>query len=266
MEKTKGMIRDEILNNLAGNIGINTREEGSIAVAIVDSVIDEIWHLHQELDFMRDQAYLSTSIGQYTDLIGELVGVERDDFESDDDMKIKAATSVQRHAKGNRLAIEEAARAVSGVASIDYRPYGAGVGSFVMYVYPEVNGNQHRLLERVEAALVDVVADGVYYEVKEPNQTAIDIDAVIQFDHRVSNLEKQALKRQIQGAVRSHINQLRREQVLVINTLIQQMLNVSEHIIDVSIVNLVAGGVRRTVTNLFPASDERIVAGDITII
>lgn len=266
MEKTKEIIREEILNNLAVSLGVNIREQGAIAVAIVDSVIDEIWYLYQELDFAKKQAYLSTSTGEYTNLIAALVGTERDALDTDDDLKIKASNSVYRFAKGNRIAIEEAALAVDGVASIDYRPFGAGVGSFVMYVYPEVDGDQHRLLERVETALSDVVADGVYFEVKEPEQIVIDTSIIMQFNQSVGAMEKQQLKQQAQAVTGQYINSLRRNDVLIVNEIIQRVMQLSDNILDIAVVDFKVNGVQRSVSNIFPASDERFVRGDITII
>lgn len=265
MEKTREEIREDVLKNLAIKLGINTQEDGTMAVAIVDSVVDEIWYLYQEMEEMRQQAYLSTSSGQYTDLIAQLVNAPRDEFESDDDLKHKASTSILRHAGANQFAVEEAAMNVSGVASVDYRNFGQGVGSFIVYVYPEVGGNQYMLLDRVEQAIEQVVAPGVYFEVKQPEQVPIHIDMVLQLHHNLSAAERQNLRRQAESTIRRHINSLQRRDVLVINDLIQQVMNLSDDILDLTIINLSVAGVARTVGNVFPADDERFAAGDIHV-
>ena len=266
MEKTKEMIREEILNNLAASLGVNIREQGAIAVAIVDSVIDEIWYLYQELDFAKKQAYLSTSTGQYTNLIAKLVNTERGDLDTDDDLKIKASTSVLRHAKGNRLAIEEAALEVDGVAAIDYKPFGAGVGSFVLYVDAEVGGNQHRLLERVESAIEEVVADGIYFEVKQAEHITVDTAVMLQFTSQVSAMEKEQIKDTVKRAVRQYYQSLGRGEVLVVSRLTERIMATDQGLLDINIVDFKVNGVPRTVSNIFPASDERFVAGEITIV
>ena len=55
MNKTKEEIREEVTDRLAMTLGINIYEEGSIAMAIVDSVIDEIYLLYKELEHIKNQ-------------------------------------------------------------------------------------------------------------------------------------------------------------------------------------------------------------------
>ena len=123
MLKPKNEIRQELLDGLAEKLGMSFQEEGNIALAIVDVILEEIYGLYEELESARTQAYLSTSTGAYTDLIAKLVGTSRESMETDGELKIRSGNSVYRNAKGNRLAIEEAALGVAGVASVDYRPF-----------------------------------------------------------------------------------------------------------------------------------------------
>lgn len=266
MEKTKQEIREEMLNNLAISIGVNITDEGSVALAIVDSVLDEIYHLYQELEYAKQQAYLSTSQGYHTELIAQLVGTERDTYETDDELKLKASNSVYRNAKGNRIAIEEAVMKVAGVADIDYRPYGAGTGSFVLYVYPQPEFNQLRLLDDVREALKDVVADGIYYEVKQPTEVPIGVSMLVQFDEEISIMERQVVRNTIQSSLRYYLNNLKRNEVLYINELIRSAMDANKHILDVSVLELTVNGVGKQVSNTFPANDERFISGDIHII
>ena len=56
--KVRSDLRREILNNLRIKTGININEEGSVAVSIVDALIDEIIDLYRELERIQSQAYL----------------------------------------------------------------------------------------------------------------------------------------------------------------------------------------------------------------
>lgn len=265
MEKTKEEIREEILQKLARQVGININEEGSIALAIVDVIVDDMHALYEQLDFISQQAYLSTSQGHYTDLIAASMNIEREDYETDDSLKLRTANSVYTHAGGNRIAIEEAARAVPGVASIEHRPYGSGTGSFVLYVYPTPGSNQARILRDVERALKEVVSDGIYYEVKQPEQKPIDVYMVVQFDENTSSLERQAVRERINYRVREYLNNLKRNEVLYINEIVSRAMGVSNEVRDVSLMELKVNGLSKSITNTFPANDEQFISGRLII-
>lgn len=266
MEKSKAEIRAELLNNLAVTIGINTNEDGSIATAIVDALLDELYSLYYELEVMKQQAYLSTSSGLNTELISDLVGTDRlNAAETDDELKIRASTSVYRNALGNKLAIEEAARAVPGVAAIDYRPYGSGTGSFVIYVYPQPGINQVLLLSSVEETLSQVVAEGIYFEVRQPEEKPVDVSILLQFDSQITVMEKQRVRNQVKQKITQYLNNLGKDEVLYINELVQSAMETNDHILDMRIMTLKVNGLSKTVTNTFPANDERFIAGEITI-
>lgn len=265
MNKTKSEIREEIFDRLGMNLGINIYEEGSIAVAIVDAVIDEIYLLYKEIEDMKNQAYLSTSQGRYTELIADLLDIERDDMESDDNLKLRVSKSVQTHAKGNKGAIEEAILSVPGVASMDYRTYGMGTGSFIVYIYPQDGYNHLRVLDDVNAILKEVVSDGIYYEVRQPKESRVDLTAVLQFNARATQIEKQMAQSKVRGEIRHYINSLERNDVLYINEIIQRAMQVSEHILDIQFISLDIDGVQRQIANTFPANDELFTAGTIEI-
>lgn len=266
MLKSKSEIREELLNNLASKTGVNITEDGSIAVAMVDTLLDEIYSLYYQLDVMKSEAYLSTSNGEYTELIAELVNTSRDGSETDDDLKIRTGNSVFRHAKGNRIAIEEAALSVTGVANVDYRPYGLGTGSFVIYVYPQSGSNTVRILDRVQEVLNGVVAEGIYFEVRQPEEKPIDVAVVLQFDSLISVMEKQTVRGMVKNKIVQYLNNLKKDDVLYINELIQLAMETDTHILDMSIMELKVDGFSKTISNTFPANDARFISGTISVI
>ncbi len=266
MQKTKGEIRDGLLTTLASKSGINATEEGTIARSFVEAVVDEFYELYSELFEMKQQAYLSTSRGAYTELVAALVDTARiNSGETDKDLKTRASNSVYRHAGGNKLAIEEAALSVPGVASIEYERYGLGTGSFVLYVYPETGVNKTRLLANVQSAVAAVVSQGVYFEVRQPAEIPVDISVVLQFDAAITATEKQAVRSLVRTAVQSYVNSLRKNGVLYLNEVVQRVMNCSTHILDMSISDLKLNGTSKYVQNLFPGADECYISGTITV-
>lgn len=264
--RPKTEIRQELLNSLSEKLGVDVSEQGNIAVAIVDTVLTEIYGLYQELELLKKEAYLSTSTGVYTELISQLVGTIRATGETDSELKLRASNSVYLNAKGNRLAIEEAVLAVPGVASLDYRPYGSGTGSFVVYVYPQSGVNQVRLLDQVTAAIETVVSEGIYFEVRQPTEVPVDLELVLQFDQALSVTEKQTVRNTVKTNLQRRLNQLKKDEVLYINDIIRLALSANSHVLDVSIASLKVNGIAKTITNTFPANDERFISGMVTVV
>lgn len=265
MDKTKEELRDEILKDLSSTIGINIYDEGSIALAIVDALLDEIYLLYQELSYIKKQAYITTSDSSYTDLIAELVNTKRDEFESDSNLKLRAKDSVHIHAGGNIIAIEEAASQVSGVADTEYRPYGFGTGSFIMYVYPEAHENQFRLIERVHEAIGEVVSEGVYYEVKAPTEVVVDLEIVLNIREGNSISERNNIRAQVEREIRSYLNSFEMNDILYINEIISRAMTASDEVLDASIIEYIVGGTKRPLSNTYPANEERFISGRINI-
>lgn len=265
MNKTKEELRDGILRELSASIGINITDEGSIALAIVDALIDEIYLLHREIEYIRNQSYITTSNSGYTELIADLVNIKRNEFESDDNLKLRAQNSVYAHAGGNIIAIEEAARSVSGVAKIEYRPFGYGTGSFVIYVYPEAHENQYRLIQRVEEAIREVASEGVYFEIKAPTEVPVDLEIVLNIEDGLSFSEQNIVKSQVETQVRRYLNSFEMNDILYINEIITTVMNTREEIVDVNIIEYKVGGTNRPLTNTYPANEERFISGRIGI-
>lgn len=265
MNKTREEIREEMLIGLSSSLGINITDEGSIALAIVDALVDEVYNLYQEVGYMRQQAYLSTSSNSYVDMIAKLVDTEREDFESDDNLKLRANNSVYRHAGGNIIAIEEVARSISGVAKVDYRPYGHGTGSFILFVYPQAHENQYRLLERVKEALSEVVSEGIYYEVRVPEELAVNLTLLTQFKEDTTPSERNILRSQMERSLRRYLNNLEMNDILYINEIVSTAMSTSEKVLDVQIIEYQVGGVNRPLSNTYPANEERFMAGNIQI-
>lgn len=264
--KVRSELRAEVLNNLRRKTGININEEGSIAVAIVDSLIDEMMLLYRELERIQGQAYLSTSTGNYTELIGDLVDTDRRAGESDTEYKLRIANSIYSVAKGNTLSIQEAIWSVAGVASFDIQRYTKGTGSFTIYVYPQRNANQTYIIDKVRAAVSQVVAEGIRFEVKVPEETRVDLSIIVQFDTTLSVIQKQNIRNEIRTKLVNYINNTTNGSNIYINEIIEQVMSTNTHILDLSINAIKINNKNVNVGNLFGEKDITFVAGTIDIV
>lgn len=264
--KLRSELREEMLDLLASKTGINITEDGSIAVTVVDALIDEVMKLHRRLEQIQKQAYLSTSSGAYTQLIANLVDTNKVISESEDEFKLRTSNAVYSHAQGNLIAIQTAIWGVSGVASFDIKRYAQGAGSFAVYVYPQQNANQAAIVNNVRNAISSVVSEGVRFDVIAPQEVAVDITVILQFKDGLTVMQKQDIRNRAKEQMIRYVNRLAKEQTLYTNTIVQNVMSLTTDIVDMSIANISVEGEYVPVNNIFPESDKLFVAGNMTVI
>lgn len=264
--KVRSDLRREVLNNLRIKTGININEEGSVAVSIVDALIDEIMDLYRELERMQSQAYLSTSTGNYTQLIADLVDSHPNANESANEFKLRTSNRVYSMARGNLVAIEEAIWSVPGVASFDIERYTQGTGSFTIFVYPQVNANQVRIIDNVTAAVRQVVSEGIRFQVKVPEEQRIDLSVTLMFTGSLTVIQKENIRNTVRTRIVNYINNLTESSNLYINELIEQIMSTDNNILDLGITAIQLDGKTRPVSNIFTDKGTKFVAGTIDIV
>lgn len=264
--KIKSDLRGEILDNLRRKTGININQEGSVAVAIVDALVEEMILLYREIERVQSQAYLSTSSGNYTQLIAELLDVQRREGESESEFKLRTSNKVYSAAKGNTIAIQEAIWSVPGVASYDIVRYSRGTGSFTVYIYPERNANQSRIIDQVRTAVSQVVSEGIRFEVKAPEETKVDISIIVQFSNNLSVVQKQDIRNSIRSRIISYINSTTTNSNIYINEIIERVMNTNSDIIDMSINSIKLNDKSVNISNIFGDKDTRYSAGTIEVV
>lgn len=264
--KLRSEAREEILNRLAAKTGINTREDGSIAVGIVDALLDEIIRIYQQLTSVQQQAYLSTSTGNYTQLIADLLDVHPIAGESETEFKLRTSNAVYGNVRGNIVSIQQAIWNVPGVSSFDIRRFDRGTGSFSIIVYPQANANQTRIVDNVRNAVSQVVAEGIRFDVRIPEEVRIDLVMVVQFKEGLTVMQKQSIRNNIRTRIVSYINNLSETANLYINEIIERAMSTDDSVVDLGITSLKADGVSRPVSNIFSEDSQRFASGTIEII
>lgn len=264
--KTREEIQEEMFQALQTKTGINSTADGSMAKAFIDSFGDEIDNLYYVLEEIQKQAFLSTSYGMYLDLIGELLNTPRKENELDDEYRYRISQAVNVHAGGNKIAIEEKALSVMGVASIELRPYAFGTGSFIIYVYPEPGYGTKAMLYDVKNAVKSVVSEGIYFEVAMPTDIPVSLDIAIMFNNNISDMEKRDIRNKVKLNIETYLNSMAKNQTLYINEIISITMNTNDNIIDMGIVNLYIDGNSKYINNIFPKDNERFTVGKINVI
>ena len=267
VQKTKDEMVQEMYSTLQSKLGINTTQDGSIAKAIVDATAEEIYYLYEQAKFMQDMSYVSTSTGEYLNKIAELVGISRDELESDENLKRRTTNSIFTLAGGNFVAIEEAILSVSGVAEYEFRKYSRGPGSFTVYIYPERGQtNEYALIQKVTNAISEVVSEGITFEVEVPESVIVDLQILLQFTDKSTEMEKRDIRNKVFSAITNYINAMKKNEMLIINELVQRTMDVSEKILDMGVISLSINGKPLRIANTYPLSNQRFVTGTITVL
>lgn len=264
--KSSEEIAEEVKDTVSSKTGLNTLQEGSIVRAIIDSFSEEMSDLYETLSTVQKQSYLSTSQGNYVDLISELLNVKRNTYETDDSMKERTSEAVFVTAGGNRLAIENAIESIDEVSDYEIKEYTNGPGSFTVFVYPQIDGlNELALTTKVKEAVSNVISDGTYFEVRVPEGVIVDLNIILSFKPNASELEQRELKNRSRVAVIRYLNELKKDEVLVINEIVQRVMEVSDKILDMGISNYSLNGKSQIPVNTFPKSNQEFRPGNITV-
>jgi len=265
MRKSKDEILNETLNNFSRYNAINATAPGTMTRAFAEVIIEDIDGLYQEIEISNERTIPSKSQGVYLDLNAELLGIKRREAETDEEMKARMNQQVYILARGNRIAIEDAIYGVPGVASFSFRRYGRGTGSFVCYVHSQPGYDERQVVDGVTAALLDVVSEGIFPEVRTSKKAVVDMDWVLMFSEGMTESEAREIRQRVLATLQSHLSGLKMADTLYIDQMRALVRAVSPRIIDLAIVNLHVNGQNRYIANVLPESEEEFVAGMINI-
>ena len=262
--------KEEILNDLLMRIQMKTDithvDPGTVARTFIEILTEEFDELYSQLDFGMTMSFVSTAVGRYLDLIGELLNCQREPDESDEDYRSRIINQVYAVAGANITAVRLAALSVPGVKDVIFREYTHGAGSFTCYVIPSEGVQPSQtVLEQVEAAINETKAYGVYAEVRGPVLIPLDIKVRLIFDSGTGASEKTSIRQSVAREVQKYINELELGDTLIINELIQRMMDVSTRIQNVEIYSLKVNGISRYIHDVQIKSDEQFVLDALEI-
>lgn len=263
--KSQQEMTQRILGSLQNRVGVNATGAGTLAQTLTEVLVEEFHDFYDELNLVNAMAFLSTSEGGYVDLIGQLVDCAREVGESDLAYKERMRRQVYRVAGGNLTAIRLEALKVIGVADITFEEYSDGPGSFTCYVYGDGNAEMRLLVNDVAANIERVKAYGVSVSVKTPVERAVSIAIDMAFKEGTGPSEQALLKEQARSSVIGYINGLGRGDALIVNEVIEQVMQVSEKVLDLDIKDMRLDGRSRYVSNVLPGTNERFVVENVEV-
>lgn len=259
MMKSKEEIMNDLLYRLEQQTPINNVDPGSIARTFLEILSEEFFSFYNQLEVATAMAFVSTSNGAYLDMIGKLLDCTRNSGESDENYRARITNQVYVVAGANLTAIRLAALQVEGVTDIMFREYSHGAGSFTLYVISDDPELDQSILNRVQEAIDEKKAYGIYAEVKTPVLIPVELKVRLVFSDGASVAERESIRQNVARNLRTYINLIQIGSSFVLNEAIQRIMETSEKIKDVDIYSMKVNNTSRFVSNANLKWEERFI-------
>lgn len=263
--KSQQEMTRRVLESLQNRVGVNATGAGTLAQTFTEVLVEEFYDFYEELNIVSAMAFLSTSEGQFVDLIGELLDCKREVGEADLEYKERIRKQVYRVAGGNLAAIRLEALKVIGVEEVDFEEYSEGPGSFTCYVYGGQGAETRLLVYDVAQAINKVKAYGVSVEVKAPKETSLYLAVEMAFRPGTGQSEQSLVRDNARSALIAYINGLGKQEEFIVNEAIQIAMESSEKVLDIEIKEMRVDGRSRYVSNVMPGKNERFVVENVEV-
>lgn len=258
-------ILKDLLAMLEEKTGINDMNPGAIARTLIEVLSEKYADIYMEIKNVSITSFVSTAIGQYLDLIGELLDCKRETDEDDERYRSRIVKQVYVVAGANRTAIRLSALSVEGVKDVVFREYTHGGGSFTIHVLTDDLERTNEILAAVEAKVNEVKAAGVYAEVTTPLLIPVSLKVRVIYRSNVTTNEKEVIKAHLVKDVKNYMGKLNPGDMLMYYDLVKVLKNTSPKISDLVIQSITVKDVPRFVGNVPARWDERLYLQSINV-
>lgn len=185
-------------------------------------------------------------------------------YEDDDAYRTRITKAVRTAAGGTAEAVRFAGLAVPGVRDITIRNAAFGLGSFEVLVALDTGSINQYVMSDVRTETDRVRPVGTRMILREPELLPIDVKASILLKNE-NVQDQQAISRRAKVAILRYLNTMLIGTTLIYSRLLQYVLESSESILDVSLVEYQANGEELLRRNLIPLQDQQIIPGNIEV-
>ena len=213
-------------------------QPGGIARLFLNIINQNLSEFYESLSLMHANAYVSTAMGEALDMIGIMLGCERNVNESDDDYRYRITRQVLSSASSNETAIRLAALSVEDVQDVVMKRYVLGVGSFALLVLTDDPNTQQSILEKVKEAVNEKVGYGINYVVTGPNLKPLQLSIKLILKDSINDAKSQEIKTEVRQVVRELSEKKGIADSFTMDELTQHILNVSPYIVSYTIERL----------------------------
>lgn len=280
----------EILKDAAISIAQNTPitnfHAGSIARSIVEAIAPEIGTSDDETrtslyDFAQevlDQGFLSKAEGEYLDLIGGLFSYPRRTEQirneegilveqkiSDDQYRYEISQIVPSMATGNYAALRLALLTIQGIQDVIPKEYSHGSGSFTFVILVQYGFDEDEVLAQANEVINEVKSFGVRPNLMVPDKIPVDLSIKLIFHETTTGAQRENIRFNVENQVREWIGLHELGEGFIYNDLVQEIMNVSDLIVDFEITLFHLNNELALLTNHDILEDEQLIPRNIHV-
>lgn len=186
--------------------------------------------------------------------------------EDDDSYRARIIASVRTATGGTLDAVRMAALNVSGVRDISIRNTPYGLGTFEVLVVSEDNSISTQVVLAVQTIIDATSPLGVRSFLRQPTLLPVDISCSIMIQPTALNVDKDNTISRTRVAILRYLNTPLVGTPLIFNELIQAAMNATDITTDIVFNNFAINGTPVLRRNYFPAADEQLIPGQITVV
>lgn len=222
-------ILKQVLDDLQRKLGPEfANSPGTVARAIVEAFNKQLSSVYYIFESSLSSRFLSTAVGNEIDMLASLVGCTREPLESDNNYKSRINKHVYSAANTNINAIRSAALSVAGVKNILIEEYGAGAGSFILYIITDEIFPSYSIISEVQSKVEQVKAEGIRSIIKTPDLMSIKFK--IRASRNNSTLTKLGFIKLVETYLTNFINEISIASIIPIDTIITGLSNVNTNV------------------------------------
>lgn len=286
VKKSMDEIIDHALQTIVDNTPVNSLSAGGIARSLVESFAYEMGsdpdtvNLYDFAEQILNNGYVSKATDIYLDLIGELFSYPRrteevwDEYSQmfvqnpidDETYRYEITKRIETIASSNEESLRLAILSTPGVQDIIGKEYAYGTGSFQFMIIPMYGYDEETVKDSVMASITNVKAFGNKPGVVLPKNVPLDLSIQLVYQESSTATDQSQIPFDVQAKLMDYFGNFGLGQGFIYNDLVQQIMNVSEKIVDFKINSFYMNNEPVLLTNQTVMEDERIRPSTIEVI
>lgn len=265
IRRTKEELLLSLLTRLKKDTPITDIDPGTIARTFCELMAEEFNQFYQALDLNLTMSFVSTAVGKFLDLIGQLLNCTRLPNETDANYRSRIVNQVYVIQGSNYTAVRLKALSIDGVRDIVSKQFTRGTGSFSLYVITDDPITPQAILNQVEEVIEDTKAYGIYAEVKAPKLVPVSMKLNLVFSDKVTEAEKSTIRQSIKQVIKSKIDNLGMGSTFSVKEMVYAAIASNTRVVDADISVLKIKEISQFTKNFTVSWNERIVLENLEV-
>jgi uncharacterized phage protein gp47/JayE len=186
-------------------------------------------------------------------------------YEQDEDYRSRIIKNIRVTSAGTGEAIRFKALSYEGVREARIESAVYGMGTFKLFVVPEISVSGPALVEAMRSGINSVAPIGSTMFVELPETVPFTVNANITMSNDISTAAKAAIRGRVRIIIERYINSLLPGSTVVYNRMVSLIYGASAAILDVQITSFSANGTEVSRNNYTPRRNQQLVPSAISV-